>query len=297
MKEEVKGLYAAILLSAIAILAVNWIWPAQEVATEEKPVAEIKAEVEGQEIKNSDDALYSPSNRKVEDVAVVLKNDRRVNLKNDKISGSIRVKGARFDSVYLNKYKKTLDENSSDVELLAPAGTLNPYYAEFGWLATDKSVKTPDSNTQWKVIGKDLTPETPVTLEWNNGAGVKFVRRISLDKDYMFNIEQIVENNSGKDIKLYPYGMVNKVYTLDSNSAIVHEGMLGVVDGSLKEFKSKDLDEGENEEFESQGGWAGFGERYWFSAFTLSNSSKSNVRFTRTAKDTYQIDFVGSAVD
>ena len=59
MKEEVKGLYAAILLSAIAILAVNWIWPAQEVVTEEKPVAEIKAEVEKMEVKPGDKVIYS----------------------------------------------------------------------------------------------------------------------------------------------------------------------------------------------------------------------------------------------
>ena len=44
MKEEVKGLYMAIFLSAVAILAVNWIWPAQDVVVEEKPVAEIRAE-------------------------------------------------------------------------------------------------------------------------------------------------------------------------------------------------------------------------------------------------------------
>ena len=299
MKEEIKGLYLAILLSAVAILAVNWIWPAQEFVVEEKPAAETKAEVKVAEnsAQKTDDELYSPSERKIEDVNTALKHDKRIIFKNDKISGSIRIKGARFDNLNLSNYKQTLDENSPDVELLSPSGTFSPYYAEFGWLATDSSIKLPNSNTIWKVIGKELTPETPLTLEWNNGAGIKFVRRISIDKNYMFNIEQVVENNSGKNIKLYPYGMVNRVYTDDSNTAIVHEGMLGVVDGKLREFKPKDLDEGEKEEFATKGGWAGFGERYWFAAFALNNSDESTVRFSKTAKDTYQTDFVGSVTE
>lgn len=299
MKEEVKGLYLAIFLSAIAILAVNWIWPVQEVVVEEKPVAEIKSEKNRKEnvSLSSDDKLYTPSNRKIENVADALKQDKRISIKNSKLSGSIRLRGARFDNLNLSNYKKTLDENSPAVELLMPSGTTTPYYAEFGWLSNDSTIKLPNSDTMWKVIGKELTPETPLTLEWNNGAGIKFVRRISMDKDYMFGIEQIVENNSGKDIKLYPYGMVNRVYTADGNTAVVHEGMLGVVDGSLKEIKSKDLDEGEKKEYTTKGGWAGFGERYWFSAFTLNNSDESTVRFTKTAKDTYQSDFVSSPID
>lgn len=298
MKEDVKGLYAAIFLSAVAILAVNWIWPANEIV-EEKPVAEVKieADVQKQEIESVEDKLYAPSNRKIEKVEDVLTQDKRINIENNKISGSIRVKGARFDNLYLNKYKKTLEEDSSAVELLTPSGTLNPYYAEFGWLSNDTSVKVPDSNTKWKAIGNKLTVQTPLTLEWSNGQGIKFVNRISLDENYMFNIEQIVENNSGKNVTLFPYGMVNRVYTSDVNTAVVHEGMLGVVDGKLREFKSKDLDEGEKKEFTSQGGWTGFGERYWFSAFALNNASKSNVRFSKTAKDTYQTDFVGSAIE
>ena len=299
MKEEVKGLYLAIFLSAVAILAVNWIWPVQEVVVEEKPVAEIKSEKNRKEnvSLSSDDKLYTPSNRKIENVADALKQDKRISIKNGKLSGSIRLRGARFDNLNLSNYKKTLDENSPAVELLMPSGTTTPYYAEFGWLSNDSTIKLPNSDTMWKVIGKELTPETPLTLEWNNGAGIKFVRRISMDKDYMFGIEQIVENNSGKDIKLYPYGMVNRVYTADGNTAVVHEGMLGVVDGSLKEIKSKDLDEGEKKEYTTKGGWAGFGERYWFSAFTLNNSDESTVRFTKTAKDTYQSDFVSSPID
>ena len=85
MKEDVKGLYAAIFLSAVAMLMVNWIWPAQE-STEEKPTVEVRNEVgnESGVAQKDDDKLYTPSNRKIEEVEDVLKQDKRVKIKNDK---------------------------------------------------------------------------------------------------------------------------------------------------------------------------------------------------------------------
>ena len=298
MREETRGLYLAILLSAIAILLVNMIWPAPEktITAEQTPTVKEQT-VEPQHIDFKEDKLYTKSPREIKETSDVLHSSKRIDIANAKIVGSLRVKGARFDNIYLTNYKKTLEENSADVELLSPSGTLSPYYAEFGWLANNSSVKLPSSSTDWKVIGSKLTPETPITLEWNNGQGIKFVRRISIDKNYMFNIEQIVENNSGKSITLYPFGMINRIYQADKNSSsVVHEGMMGVINSSLKEFKPKDLDVGENKEFETTGGWAGFGERYWFSAFTLDKNAKTKVRFSKTADDAFQTDYVGAPV-
>lgn len=289
MKEETKGLYMAIVLSIVAILAVNLIWPnspeqsnaPETVITEDvKPKAATKNEISSKE---------NPI-----DVDQALNEDKRIEIKNDKVTGSLRVKGARFDNLYLTKYKQNLEENSPDVELLMPAKTKSPYYAEFGWLSGNDNIKLPNANTLWKVIGNKLTPDTPITLEWSNGQGIKFVRKISIDKNYMFHIEQIVENNSGKEITLYPYGLINRVYNQEEASAVVHEGLLGVVNSSLKEFKPKSLDKGEKKEFTTTGGWIGFGERYWFSAITLNNNAENKVRFSKTDDDTYQTDFVGN---
>ena len=298
MREETRGLYLAILLSAIAILLVNMVWPEPQKPTMAEPTPTVKEQpVKVKNIETNDSEIYTKSPREIKETGVVLHSDKRIDIANAKIVGSLRVKGARFDNIYLTNYKKTLEENSADVELLSPSGTLSPYYAEFGWLSNNSSIKLPNNSTEWKVIGSKLTPETPITLEWNNGQGLKFVRRISIDKNYMFNIEQIVENNSGKSITLYPFGMINRIYKADNNSSsVVHEGMMGVIDSSLKEFKPKDLDVGENEEFETTGGWAGFGERYWFSAFTLDKNAKTKVRFSKTAEDSFQTDYVGSPI-
>ena len=295
MKEETKGLYLAIVLSTIAILAINWIWPAGDSKSETAAPAVQEAAQTAPKVKDDTSALYKPANRKILSESEALKQDQRVDIANVKVVGSLRVKGARFDNISLTQYKQTLSPDSDDVELLTPTGTQAPYYAEFGWLANNSLLKLPDNSTPWKVIGGKLTPETPLTLEWNNGQGLKFVRKISLDKDYMFNIEQIVENSSGRSVTLYPYGLINKVYHPENSaSKVVHEGMLGVIDSSLKEIKPKDLDVNEKKEFTTKGGWAGFGERYWFSAIALNNNSESKVSFTRTAEDTFQTDYVGA---
>lgn len=297
MKEETRGLYLAIVLSAIAILIINWVWPAPEVPAETPAPAVKEAVVAPARTQSDTTDLYKPADRAILPVGDALKQNTRIDIANAKIVGSLRVKGARFDNIYLTEYKQTLDKDSADVELLSPAGTLTPYYAEFGWLDNNASVKLPNNDTSWKVIGGKLTPESPVTMEWNNGQGLKFVRKISLDKDYMFSIEQIVENNSGRSVTLYPYGLINKVYGEENTaSKVVHEGMLGVINESLKEIKPKDLKNGEKKEFTTTGGWFGFGERYWFSAVIPDKSTESKVRFTRTSEDTYQADFVGSAL-
>ncbi len=294
MKEETRGLFLAIILSTVAILLVNWIWPSTQNASSATPEVHTVADEPSASILKEDD-LYTPSNKQSETLDETLKKDKRIDIANAKIIGSIRLKGARFDNLLLSEYKQTLDPNSEDVELLMPSGTSSPYYSEFGWLSNNQQLKLPNSSTLWKAVGKKLTPESPITLEWNNDQGLKFIRKISLDKNYMFRIEQIVENNSGKSITLYPYALINKIYKPDNTSSkVVHEGLLGVVESSLKEFKPSELDVGEKKEYETNNGWFGFGERYWFSAITLNKSSKNKVSFSKTAENTYQADYVGA---
>ena len=290
MREETKSLYIAIVLSLVVILATNWLFPKHQQAVEETVAVE-QVEVKNVEAASAPEKIDLP-------MAEVLKSDKRVQISNHAISGSIRLKGARFDELNLTRYKQTLAENSADVNLFSPAGTVAPYYAEFGWLGTDNSLKLPNENTIWQLKGNKLTPQTPIILEWNNGQGLKFVRKISVDDNYLFSIEQIVENNSGKDITLYPYALINRESPeADGNARVVHEGVAGVLDSTLKEIKFSSLKKDKKEEFTSTGGWAGFSDHYWLSALILDNNSQSRVKFSETGKDTYQTDFVGQGIN
>ena len=63
--------------------------------------------------------------------------DRRIKISNAKVSGSLRLKGARFDDISLNLYRETLNPDSPHIVLFSPAGTQNPYFAEFGWTSVE----------------------------------------------------------------------------------------------------------------------------------------------------------------
>lgn len=300
MREEMRGLFLAIVLSIVAIFITNRFFPGKTVpaaapaVTEEAPLPQTPLP---QEKIKTDEFIAAADTAEIMASAEAVRQDSRIHIKNASLTGSIRVKGARFDNLLLEKYKQTLENDSPDVELFAPAKTAAPYYAEFGWLSSDSSLRMPDHNTVWTVRGGELTPETPVVLEWNNGQGLKFIRKISLDADYMFNIQQDVENDTGRTVTLYPYGLINrKTENTNPSASVVHEGLIGVVDNNLKEIKYKDLIDEKAKEFKTAQGWAGFSDRYWFTAFILEGQNQNTVKFSATGKQNFQTDYVGAPV-
>ena len=52
---------------------------------------------------------------------------------------------------------------------------------------------------------KVLSVNSPVTLEWNNGSNLIFRKKIEIDDNYLFKINQEVKNNSSEQVELYPY--------------------------------------------------------------------------------------------
>ncbi|MFQ8668684.1 MAG: membrane protein insertase YidC [Alphaproteobacteria bacterium] len=300
MREEMRGLFLAIVLSIVAIFITNRFFPGKTVpaaapaVTEEAPLPQTPLP---QEKIKTDEFIAAADTAEIMASAEAVRQDSRIHIKNASLTGSIRVKGARFDNLLLEKYKQTLENDSPDVELFAPAKTAAPYYAEFGWLSSDSSLRMPDHNTVWTVRGGELTPETPVVLEWNNGQGLKFIRKISLDADYMFNIQQDVENDTERTVTLYPYGLINrKTENANPSASVVHEGLIGVVDNNLKEIKYKDLIDEKAKEFKTAQGWAGFSDRYWFTAFILEGQNQNTVKFSATGKQNFQTDYVGAPV-
>lgn len=300
MREEMRGLFLAIVLSIVAIFITNRFFPGKTVpaaapaVTEEAPLPQTPLP---QEKIKTDEFIAAADTAEIMASAEAVRQDSRIHIKNASLTGSIRVKGARFDNLLLEKYKQTLENDSPDVELFAPAKTAAPYYAEFGWLSSDSSLRMPDHNTVWTVRGGELTPETPVVLEWNNGQGLKFIRKISLDADYMFNIQQDVENDTERTVTLYPYGLINrKTENANPSASVVHEGLIGIVDNNLKEIKYKDLIDEKAKEFKTAQGWAGFSDRYWFTAFILEGQNQNTVKFSATGKQNFQTDYVGAPV-
>ncbi len=219
--------------------------------------------------------------------AILAGDSARVKLDSAAVDGSIRLTGARFDDLRLKVYREDVDPKSPEVVFLIPEGAETATYSEIGWTTGGKSnIALPTTTTVWHAVdGQVLTPDTPVTLTWDNGQGLNFTRTISLDKDYMFTIKDVVENKSAAPVSLYPYASVaRRGEPTHKTNWILHEGLVGVWDGSLKEETYSDIVDKKEVKFESQGGWAGITDKYWMAAIIPPQNEKVEARYSSVSE-------------
>ncbi len=229
----------------------------------------------------------------------------RVVIDTPELIGSISLAGARIDDLSLKLYRDTIDANSPLVKLLNPFGTDHAYYAEFGYMApAGTGVALPTAETVWTAPeGAKLTPSTPVTLTWDNGAGLTFAREISVDEHAMFKVKDSVTNASGTATTVYPYGLVTRYGTPQvPGTWVLHEGLLGVFgDSGLTETTYKDLKGGEGLKPEPvSAGWLGITDKYWATALIPMGGTKFQPRFSWAAAgaiDTYQANYLRDPVE
>ncbi len=207
---------------------------------------------------------------------VALSEAARIPIETPSVEGSISLLGGRIDDLSLRNYTVEVDSDEI-VRLLSPVGTEDPYYALYGWTPSSGLTydDVPTSGTPWELeSGETLTPDSPVTLVWDNGSGLIFRRTIEIDDSYMFEITQSVENTTEVEVNLAPYGIVAR-HGLPSdlqNFFILHEGVVRKVDGELSEIDYSDMPDldvvqregvpAEVIEVEANG-WIGFTDKYW----------------------------------
>ena len=220
----------------------------------------------------------------------------RVKIDTPRLHGSINLLGGQLDDLTLANYHETVDPKSPEVVLLSPAGTENPYLAEFGWVAASPDATLPGPQTHWASSGGPLTPTNPVTLTWDNGQGLVFSRTISVDKNYMFTVTDAVRNTGTTPVKLSRYGLVSRTGTPHvAGYYILFEGMIGYLEGSLQEVKYSSLNPDKPLDYGSNGGWLGFTDKYWLTALIPPQHEGIKARFTHTVDvgvDRYQTDFL-----
>jgi YidC/Oxa1 family membrane protein insertase len=221
----------------------------------------------------------------------------RVEIRNDRLQGSLALTGGRLDNLVLTTYRQTTAPDSPDVRLLNPPGAPNPYFAEFGWVPVDDTVAVPDRTSVWQADGDEVRPGQPVTLSWDNGQGLRFTRTIALDDAYLFTITQRVENTGDQAVSLFPYGLISRWGTPETlGFYILHEGPIGVLGGRLEEIDYDDLQEAPVD-FASQGGWLGITDKYWLAALIPDQQSEIEARFLHRlhdGQDRYQVDYRGT---
>ncbi len=244
-----------------------------------------------------------------------LKVTQRVPIETPSLIGSISLKGGRLDDLGLVSYRETADPKSPPVSLLSPTGSPEPYYAEFGWIApAGVTLVPPNAATDWRLEkGTKLTPESPVTLVVDDGRGFVYRRTFSVDTNFMFTIEDTIENKSGAAAVLDHHSAISRHGTPKIEGFyILHEGPIGVAgDKGLQELTYADALKGTKDgerntkPFEKiTSGWLGITDKYWATALIPDQTAVLDGFITGHAKDpriiggkeSYQIDYVQRGV-
>lgn len=297
-----KNLILAVVLSLLVIVGFELLWPKpepqrapQETAqTQQAPGGDVPAPsgvvAPGGEIA----APGSPEARQS-----VLAATPRVRIETPSLEGSINLTGGRFDDLVMRDYRVEPAKTAENIRLLSPRGTAEPYYGEYGWVAGTQGLNVPGGDTVWQADREVLSPDSPVTLTWDNGQGLLFSRKVEVDADYMFTINETVTNQGAEAATLYPYGLVARGYRPETiDFYILHEGPLGVFNSTLKEMDYGDLEEESKVEVSSTGGWIGITDKYWLTALDFPRDTATTARFMHRQADgrpRYQVDFLGAA--
>lgn len=290
-QDDTKNLILAAVLSMIVVFGWYTIFPPPPPA--EQPVAAntpAGTAATGDTVALGNAGDNGPVEIKTREGA--LADSERIEIRSPSVTGSLMLQGGRIDDLHLVNYRETLDKQSDTVVLLNPVGGPKPYYIDFGWVAAEgtDAGEMPGKTTPWVIESGDvLTPETPVTLTWDNGKGLIFRRQIALDKQYMFTIRQSVENTTDKVVNLVPFSRIARLGLPDSTGLfILHEGGVAVIDGKLTETDYDDLEDlppnpesGARYQHHQvlENGWLGFTDKYWMTSVIAKPGQAFNAYY------------------
>ena len=285
---DFKNVLMAIVLSTVVLI--GW------ATFFEAPI--IEQEVPEKQItKNQDDSSPSVTD---EDKEIkneitrddVINNTKRVSIENENIKGSISLKGAIIDDIIFKNYKEKLG-GQENVTFLNPRNASKEYFIETGWASSgSENIKLPVLDTIWKIKGNSrLTPNNPITLEWDNGDNLIFTKKIELDDKFLFKITQNIKNKSNKSYQFYPYAQITKKGKPDGMQIyILHEGFLGVFGDELTEEDYDDIDK-EKFTINSSKGWLGITDKYWLTAIVPEKGKEFKAEFV-SKNEKYRANYI-----
>ena len=273
---DTKNVIAAISLSAAVIILYSLFFA--------PPVVDQKNISNDKNTSSQNSSSDAPSLAQDEKIIKIsrdeaLEENERILFENDKIRGSISLLGSSIDDLTFKNYTNTLN-GDDNVVLLNPKQSENGYYVETGWATTNKNIDLPNSKTLWKIEGSNkLTPNSSIKLSWKNNQNIKFIKEISIDNQYLFDIKQTIENNSDKTYNFYPYGqIIRNIAPEVTNFYILHEGLIGVFDDQLVEEDYDDIEE-KKYSINADTGWLGITDKYWIASLIPENGKRFRSDF------------------
>ena len=286
---DTKNIIAAISLSAAVIILYSLFFAPS-------PQERKQIQAENNITNDSTDAPILDQTEEVSKISrtEAINEEKRILFENESIKGSISLTGSSIDDLTFKKYTKTLN-GKDNIVLLNPKKAQNGYYVETGWVTTNKNIEIPNSKTKWEIEGNNkLNPNSPVKLVWTNDDNIKFEKKISIDNQYLFTVNQTIINNSDKTYNFYTYGQIirNKAPEV-TNFYILHEGMLGVFDDQLIEEDYEDIEE-KKYSINAEKGWLGITDKYWITSLVPENEKKFRAEFDY--KNKFKANFIETSV-
>ncbi len=297
MDNQNRNLILATALSFLVILVWFVLFPPEEqLADPSVPIATETAASAGVPAALPDVSPSAPAPEVAEAEAA------RIPVETPRLSGSISLQGGRIDTLTLNDYRETLDDDSPDVTLLTPVGETEAYYSLFAWAPGGDLdfADVPGADTVWQLESGDvLRVGKPVTLVWRNDKGQTFRTKIEVDDDYMFTVSQSVENAGEAPARLAAYSQIRRHGEPSDRKKffIIHEGPIRQSGVELNELDYKDMRGlgsdsrwGANAEVVEvdSNGWLGFTDHYWMTTLIPDQSQPfTSVLKYDEARDIY----------
>lgn len=285
MQNDNRNMIAFAVLSMILVLGYQFFFPPphpKPVAPGAQAVAAASATPSG--------ALQPNLSR-----AAALALSPRITVDTPALTGSIALKGARLDDLFLKGYHVAVAKTSPLVELLRPEGMADAYFAQQGWAGANLA-GLPGPQTLWtQASGGVLSPGHPVTLIYAAPGGLTFTRKIDVDAQAMFTVTDTVANQGPAPVTLAPYVSVQRqgIPTDLGKSSIVHEGaiaILGLDKPDLQQIAYKKWKKKGEQDWQSKGGWLGITDKYWMTAFIPDQNERIDAKARVTTDAATNID-------
>ena len=191
-------------------------------------------------------AWFKPQNTEIatpQPTTIEQSNVAKQNVTTDEIS--FDVQGLRISNISLNKHYQD-SKSDEKIALLKDANN----FVEMGYVSSD--IQIPNINTVWK--------QTADGMQWNNGAGINFARKISVD-GYVIKISDTIKNNSNREISIAPYAQITKSEK-NKMSSVVETGGVVYANSKLDYTHWNKLDK-KSVAYSTVRGSLGFAEQYW----------------------------------
>ena len=285
--ENQKNLILAIVFSILVLIIFDTFFT--------QPQIKQMAETNQTNIEDiTDNNIPEIDNRKKVSKTITPYKEKRIYFDMNRISGSINLYGATLDDLKLKDYRESIDNDSENITLLKKESSNSPFFIRSNW-ASQSNIELPNKDTLWTSDKKQYKTNEIITLTWKNSKNIKFIRNITIDENFIFKVQDSIENNSKEEIKITNYSLIQrKNYRPKNKFFILHEGPLGVFNDTLKEVSYDELEEvGEIVE-SSNNGWIGITDHYWQVVIfpEIGSLFKARFRYLKKTNNSIQVDYI-----